>query len=360
MSLAPTEEQQELRAVVRGFMEAKSGEEAVRKQMEDETGFDASVWTQLAEQVGALGLAVPEDLGGAGYGLRELGILFEEAGRVLYTGPLLGTFMATQAVLAGGDPDVQAELVPDLASGRTGAFGWLDDTGRRACELSRDGDTITGSVSFVIDGGACDVLVVVNGAADDDSAYVIDASGPGVERTALETLDQTRRQARIDLTSAPARRLPVTGSTVLSNVLDRASVLVAAEQVGAAERTLELAVEYAKIREQFGRPIGSFQAIKHKCADMFVQVEAARSAALYGLHTADENPDDLPMAASMAKAFCSEAFTFVATENIQVFGGVGFTWEHPAHLYFKRAKSMELLLGSPSSHYERIAQMVGM
>jgi len=357
MSLAPTDEQRELRSVLRAFMEAKSSEEAVREHMAGEIGFDRAVWAQLADQVGALGLAVPEEFGGAGFGLRELGIVFEEAGRTLYTGPLLGTTMASEAILASQDDDAKETYLPRLASGTIGALGWLDESGRANAELTHSVGTLSGSLSFVVDGGSCEFLVAVDGA--DSTAYVIDANGPGVSRRTLKTLDETRRQANIELHEAPARAL-IADEPVLPVVLDRVSVLAASEQVGAAERTLELAVEYAKMREQFGRPIGSFQAIKHKCADMFVQVEAARSAALYGLHTADENPGELPLAAAMANAFCSEAFAFVATENIQVFGGVGFTWEHPAHLYYKRAKSMELLLGSPTSHYERIAQLAGM
>jgi alkylation response protein AidB-like acyl-CoA dehydrogenase len=188
--------------------------------------------------------------------------------------------------------------------------------------------------------------------------YVVDADCPEVTVTPLSTLDMTRPQARVELASAPARPL-TDDAAVIDRVMATAAIMLAAEQVGGAQRCLDMAVEYAKIRVQFGRPIGSFQAIKHKCADMLVDVESARSAAYYAASVLDDNSESPLVAAALAKAHCSSAYTRVAAENIQIHGGIGFTWEHPAHLYFKRAKTSEILFGDPAWQRERLAALVG-
>ena len=183
----------------------------------------------------------------------------------------------------------------------------------------------------------------------------------GLTRTALSTMDQTRKQAKLEFKDTPAKLIGTEGKggEVLTQVMDLAAVALAAEQVGGAQKVLEMAVQYAKDRIQFGRPIGSFQAIKHKCADMLLEVESAKSAAYYGMWCASEMNDELASVASLAKAYCSEAYFHATAENIQIHGGIGFTWEHPAHLYFKRAKSSELLFGDPTYHRELLAQRIG-
>ena len=213
----------------------------------------------------------------------------------------------------------------------------------------------------MIDGATANLILVAartNGAV---SLFAVDGDASGLTRTSLSTMDQTRKQAKLDFDNTPARLIGTEGAgwDVLSRVLDLAAVGLAAEQVGGAQECLEMAVQYAKDRVQFGRPIGSFQAIKHKCADMLLEVESAKSAAYYAAWCAAELNDELPSVASLAKAYCSEAYFHAAAENIQIHGGIGFTWEHPAHLYFKRAKSSELLFGDPTYHREQLAQRIG-
>ncbi|CAB4853161.1 unannotated protein [freshwater metagenome] len=214
---------------------------------------------------------------------------------------------------------------------------------------------------FVLDGHTADLVIVAARTGKGVSLFAVEGGAAGLTRTALSTMDQTRKQAKLEFANVAGTLIGTEGEgwTVLSRVLDLAAVGLAAEQVGGAQKVLEMAVEYAKVRVQFGRPIGSFQAIKHKCADMLLEVESAKSAAYYGMWCAAELNDELPSVASLAKAYCSEAYFHATAENIQIHGGIGFTWEHPAHLYFKRAKSSELLFGDPTYHRELLAQRIG-
>ena len=214
---------------------------------------------------------------------------------------------------------------------------------------------------YVLDGHIADLILVVARTDAGVSLFAVDGDAAGLTRTPLSTMDQTRKQARLEFENTPARLIESEGIgwDFMARVLDLVAVGLAAEQVGGAQKVLEMAVEYAKVRVQFGRPIGSFQAIKHKCADMLLEVESAKSAAYYGMWCAAEMDDELPSVASLAKAYCSEAYFHAAAENIQIHGGIGFTWEHPAHLYFKRAKSSELLFGDPTYHRELLAQRIG-
>jgi alkylation response protein AidB-like acyl-CoA dehydrogenase len=352
MNFAFTEEQEELRKTVRQFLEAKSAEEAVREQMETEAGFDAAVWSQMGEQMGLQGLIVPEEFGGSGYSYVELGIVLEEMGRSLLCAPFFSTVvLAANTLIHSGDDAAKAAHLPGIAAGETIATvaftepsGKWDEAGI-TMEASGSGSdwTLNGTKMFVLDGHTANLIIVAA------------RTGKGVSlftRTALSTMDQTRKQAKLEFSNTPATLLGAEGEgwTILNTVLDLAAVGLAAEQVGGAQKVLEMAVEYAKVRVQFGRPIGSFQAIKHKCADMLLEVESAKSAAYYGMWCAAEMNDELPSVASLAKAYCSEAYFHATAENIQIHGGIGFTWEHPAHLYFKRAKSSELLFGDPTYH----------
>jgi alkylation response protein AidB-like acyl-CoA dehydrogenase len=370
MNFAFTEEQEELRRTVRAFLENKSSEEAVRELMETEQGYDEAVWTQMAEQMGLQGLHIPEEYGGSGFSYVELGIVLEEMGRALLCAPFFSSVvLAANTLLQSGDDDAKKTYLPGIASGETIATlaytepsGKWDESGI-TMEATRSGDgyTLSGEKSFVLDGHTANLIIVAAKTDAGTSLFAVDGDADGLIRTPLSTMDQTRKQAKLELSNVPATLIGDEGAgwDVLQTVLDLAAVSLAAEQVGGAQFVLDMAVDYAKVRVQFGRPIGSFQAIKHKCADMLLEVESAKSAAYYGMWCAAEMNDELPSTASLAKAYCSEAYFHAAAENIQIHGGIGFTWEHPAHLYFKRAKSSELLFGDPTYHREQLAQRIG-
>jgi alkylation response protein AidB-like acyl-CoA dehydrogenase len=366
MNFAFTDEQDQLRDFVRSFLSDKSPEDAVREQMETERGYDPAVWQQMSDQMGLPALIVPEEFGGQGYGFVELGIVLEEMGRALLCAPFFSTTLATLALLHSGDEDAKKAHLPGIASGETTAtLAYTEENGKwdgSGIEATSDGTTVSGTKSFVIDGHTASLLVVAAKTTAGISLFAIDGSAEGVSTQALATMDQTRKQAKVILDNAPATLIGADGGgwDVLETVLDLAAVALAAEQVGGAQFVLEMATQYAKDRVQFGRPIGSFQAIKHKCADMLVEVESAKSAAYYGMWCAGEMNDELPSVASLAKAYCSDAYFHAAAENIQIHGGIGFTWEHPAHLYFKRAKSSELMFGDPAYHRELLAQRIGL
>ncbi|HEX4253232.1 MAG TPA: acyl-CoA dehydrogenase family protein [Pseudonocardia sp.] len=364
-------EHDELRATVRRFLSDRSPEAEVRRLMETEDGYDPAVWRQLAD-LGLLGLLVPERHGGAGSGCVELQIVCEEMGRALLCAPFLASaVLATSALCFAGDEAACARYLPGLADGSVigtlavteEAGSWrAEDTATRA-ESDGAGDfTLTGEKLFVLDGAAADLLLVL--AATETAGprlFAVDADAPGLLREPMATLDATRKQARITLAATPA--VPISGdgdtAAALATALDISAAALAAEQAGGARRVLEMAVEYAKVREQFGRPIGSYQAIKHKCADMLLEAESATSAAYAAGWAVDAGSPEVGVLASLAKAYCSDAYYHCAAENIQVHGGIGFTWEHPAHLYFKRATSTQVLLGSPSYHRELLATRLG-
>ncbi len=374
MNFAFTEEQEQLRQFVRSFLEEKSPESAVRDLMETDQGYDKAVWSQMADQLGLQSLVIPEEYGGQGFSFVELGVVLEEMGRALLCAPFLSGVLAGSAVLHAGDEESSKAHLPGIASGETiAALAFTEENGRwdesgitMEATATDDGFTLSGVKSFVIDGHIADLLIVAARTTAGISLFTVDGGGDdnasGLSRQSLATMDQTRKQAKITFENTPATLLGTegTGWDTLSTVLDLGAVALAAEQVGGAQIVLDMAVQYAKDRVQFGRPIGSFQAIKHKCADMLLEVESAKSAAYYGLWCAAEMNDELPSVASLAKAYCSEAYFHAAAENIQIHGGIGFTWEHPAHLYFKRAKSSELMFGDPTYHREQLAQRIGL
>ena len=371
MNFAFSEEQEELRKSVRRFLEQKSPETEVRRLMETTEGYDTAVWEQMANQLGLQGLAIPEEFGGSGYGYVELIVVLEEMGRSLLCAPYFSTVaLAANALLSSGDDAAKKEYLPGIASGEVIATVALtEDSGKwdeagitLEATKSGDGYTLTGSKNFVLDGHVANLILVAARVGGGVSLFAVQGDAAGLTRTALSTMDQTRKQAKLEFANTPAKLVGSEGDgwTILSKTLDLAAVALAAEQVGGAQRCLEMAVEYAKVRVQFGRPIGSFQAIKHKCADMLLEVESAKSAAYYAGWAAAEDSDELPVVASLAKAYCSDAYFHATAENIQIHGGIGFTWEHPAHLYFKRAKSAELYLGDPTYHRELLAQRIGL
>ena len=375
MNFAFSEEQDQLRDAVRRFLESKSPSAEVRKLMETTEGYDEAVWKQMAQELGLQSLHLPEEHGGQGFTFVELGIVLEEMGRVLLCAPYLSTVvLAANAIMNAGTPEQQAALLPGIASGETiAALAFTEPSGKWdasgiTVEATRDGDSarLDGTKMFVIDGHIANTIVIAAREAgtegeDGISFFTVDGDADGLTRTALTTMDQTRKQARLELSGVAAQPLGVAGAgwPALSKTLDQAAVCLANEMVGGAQKVLEMSVEYAKVRVQFGRPIGSFQAIKHKCADMLLEVESGKSAAYYAAWAAAEDSDEVPVVASLAKAYCSDAYFHAAAENIQIHGGIGFTWEHPAHLYFKRAKSSELLFGDPTYHRELLAQRIG-
>ena len=369
MNFAFSEEQETLREFVRNFLEEKSAEAAVREQMETDEGFDPDVWQQMSEQMGLQSLIVPEEFGGQGFGYVELIVVLEEMGRALLCAPFFSSVvLAANTLIHSGDETAKADLLPKIASGTIATLAFTEENGKwdesgitmQASESS-NGYTLDGSKMYVLDGNTAEIILVAAKTANGVSLFHVDAGADGLTRTSLATMDQTRKQSKLDFSGTPATLIGEEGKgwDTLSTVLDLAAVGLAAEQVGVAQMCLDMAVEYAKVRVQFGRPIGSFQAIKHKCADMLLEVESAKSAAYYAGWCAAEMNDELPSTASLAKAYCSEAYFHSAAENIQIHGGIGFTWEHPAHLYFKRAKSSELLFGDPTYHRELLAQRIG-
>ena len=370
MNFGFTEEQDELRKMVRRFLEEKSPESEVRRLMATPEGYDPAVWHQMANELALQGLGIPEEFGGQGYGPVELYVVFEEMGAALLCAPYFSTVaLAANALLLVGSEEDKSAYLPGIASGETIAtLALTDDAGRwdlsaTSTTARREGDrfVLIGVRSFVTDGASASLLLVPAVTERGLSLFAVRGDAPGVSRESLATMDQTRKQARIEFVGAPAALVGEEGTALagLETTVQIAEAALAAEQVGGAQRVLDSSVEYAKNRVQFGRPIGSFQAIKHKCADMLLDVESAKSAAYYAAWAAQERNDELPIAASLAKSFCSEAYFHCAAENIQIHGGIGFTWEHPAHLYFKRAKSSELFLGDPAYHRELLAQRLG-
>ncbi len=388
MDFAFSEEQEELRRSVRRFLDDRLPMSEVRRLMGTPEGYDKDVWAQMAEQLGLQGIGIPEQHGGAGCGYVDLIVVFEEMGRSLACVPYFSTVaLAANALIHSGDERAKADFLPGIASGETvatlafteedgnwdiealsgaGKDGAGDDGSSSPCLASPPGAqgdpwTLQGAKSYVIDGNTADLIIVVARAPGGVSMFAVDCDAPGLVRAPLQTMDTTRKQAELHFSSAPARLVGEEGGglRVLEKVLQLAAVALAGEQVGGAQRCLDMSVEYAKSRIQFGRSIGSFQAIKHKCADILLEVSSAKSAAYYAAWVAEEDSDELPVAASLVKSYCSDAYFHAAAENIQVHGGIGFTWEHDAHLYFKRAKSSELMLGDPSYHRELLVRRLG-
>ncbi|WP_405970230.1 acyl-CoA/acyl-ACP dehydrogenase [Streptomyces sp. NBC_00988] len=371
MDFAFSDEQDELRRTVRAFLADTSPETETRRLMETPEGFDRALWRRMGTELGLQGLAVPEEYGGAGCGPVEVGVVMEELGRALLCAPFLSsTVLATTTLLRSDDEDARKRLLPGLASGElVGTLALTEDSARwdaTGVQLNaRESEgrwLLTGHKMFVLDGATADVVLTVARTADGIGVFWVDGDAAGLTRAPLPTMDPTRRQARLDYDDVPTTRLRTHGDgwDLVSQVLDRAAVALAAEQVGVASRALDMAVEYAKVRHQFGRPIGSFQAVKHLLADVLLEVESARAAAHFALLAAANEDPDLPAVASLAKAFCSDACLQATAENIQVHGGIGFTWEHPAHLYLKRAKTSQLLFGDPAYHRELLARRIGL
>ncbi len=375
VNFAFTDEQEQFRSVVQRFLKDKSPTTEVRRLMETESGYDDEVWRQLSHDLGLPAIHIPEVYGGAGFGPVELGIVMEELGRSLLCAPYFSSsVLAANAILNAGSESQKLELLPNIASGQQLATlaviepngRW--DAGGVECTVSTHGSEfiLSGTKSFVLDGCGADLLVVVARTPDSIgetgvSLLIVSGDADGVTRRALQGMDPTRKLARIDFDDAPATRLGQSGNgyPALAKTLDQAAIALANEMVGGAQALLDAAVDYAKLRVQFGRAIGSFQAIKHKCADMLIDVELAKSTAYYAAQAAQENDPELPALACLAKACASEAYMRTAASCIQIHGGIGFTWDNDTHLWSKRAKSSEALLGLPSYHRALLMQRWG-
>lgn len=360
-----TDEQQQLLDAVRGFCAEHFDEATVRRQMESDPPFDRAVWSRLGSELGVLGLSVPEADGGVGGDLVDQAVAVEQFGATLACGPLFGTvYLSVPALVAAPGGPVRDALLADLVEGtRTAAFAVADRAGAfdaAAVAVTADGDAVSGELGPVVDAGAADVLLVAAAGPGGVGLYAVDAAAEGVTRTPLVTLDLTRPQASVTLAGAPATLLagPEEAPRVIQHALHVGAALLAVEQVGAAAHLLDLALDYAKTRLQFGRPIGSFQAVKHRLADMLVDAEHARSTAFHAVWALTDASDDPALATSIAQATCSAALSHIATDTIQILGGIGFTWEHQAHLYLKRAVTDAALLGSAETHRDRVAALV--
>jgi alkylation response protein AidB-like acyl-CoA dehydrogenase len=357
----------DLREVVRDFLAARSPSSAVRTAMD--SGYDHGLWRELAADLGLAAIAVPEEFGGAGAGMAELTVVFEEMGAALLCAPYFATVaLAIPTLLGSADAAAAREYLPSLVDGaRTATVifnGTLDAFDPAAVTLTaRSGPDyrLYGAADRVIDGYTANTVLAVANTDVGTTLFAVDtdaSDAAGLTREPLATLDRTRKVARLNFDGVSARRIGVDGGAApgLQRAYHLAVVALAAEQLGAAQRCLDMAVNYAKERIQFGRAIGSFQAVKHRCADMLVAVEGARSAVQHAAGLPDG--EDLAVAASVAKMACSEAFLQVALDNMRVHGGIGFTWEHDAHLYVRRAKTTQLIFGTPDHHAQALATLV--
>jgi alkylation response protein AidB-like acyl-CoA dehydrogenase len=342
-----TDEQRSLQESVRALLAKQSDSAAVRRAVDEPRGYDEKLWQVLCAQIGVAALAIPERFGGAGAGPRESALVSEELGRTLTPSPLLGSaVLAAQLLLALGDDEANERVLPRIAEGTAAAVAWAGTEGRwdpAESGIHRDGELLTGTAHYVLDGDHAELLLAVA----DGAVYEVDPAE--AERVHSPTMDLTRRLARVTLNGARGTRIgPADATAALTAACGHAVVALANEQVGAAARIFELTVQYTKDRQQFGRPIGSFQALKHRMADLHVRLESARSAA-YAAADGALHP-------SAAKAYCSEAFATIAAEAIQLHGGIAITWEHDAHLYFKRAHGSTELFGAPDEHVRRLGE----
>lgn len=366
MTLAYSREHEDLRSSVRKLFSEQADSEHLRRIIDAETPFDAVLWKRMAQELGLHGMALPEEYGGSGFGALEQAVVLEEMGRVVHASPYLASVvLAGNLIRLAGNEEACSTYLEGIASGDTVATAAvLDASGLWAgtsTRLTLDDGALNGTAHCVIDAHAADLVLAVAQDAGEPVLLAVRVAQDAVRITAHPTLDQTRGLATIGFEGAECAEI-ARGEAVESALAETELIVLAgvcAEMVGAAGKVLEETVAYAKIREQFGVPIGSFQAIKFKAADMLLDLEAARSASLYASNAVAQGADDRALAAEVAKAVCSDAFFAIAAESIQIFGGIGFTWEHDAHYFFKRAKAAEILLGNGDAHRERIAMRQG-
>ncbi|MFF4258889.1 acyl-CoA dehydrogenase family protein [Streptomyces sp. NPDC001663] len=362
--LLETDEQRQLRGVLRDLLGETCGPEEIRKQAGSPRGYDQALWGRLAGEIGVHGLALPEKYGGGGYSFGELAVALEEAGRVLCPVPLLSTVvLAGQALLSSGDRWACERWLPGIASGAlTATVGGFLHPADVTAERGPGGWVLRGEADFVPDGEGADLLLVAARAPDGERLFACEPDGATCDRTARRVLDPTRRQALVRFRGAPAEPVgePGQAAGVVDVVLDAGRVAVAAEHVGGSAHALDAVLDHVSQRTQFGRAIGSFQAVKHRLADLLVEVEGARSASAYASACLAAEAPELPLAASAAAVACTGAHRLATTEYVQLHGGIGFTWEHPAHLYLRRARADEALFGTGDDHRLRLAGLLGL
>ncbi|WP_295133224.1 acyl-CoA dehydrogenase family protein [uncultured Reyranella sp.] len=372
MKFSFSSEQEEFRTSLRRFLAERSPTKEVRRLMETDAGFEPAAWRKLNTELGLTAVRIPEAYGGQGFGFGELCIVLEEMGRALLCAPFFSTaVLATGAILNAGTEAEKQALLPGIASGDTVAtLAWVEDPAhwdgaatKMTATPSGSTWTLDGHKSYVLDGHTADLIVVLArtaGTAGEAglSLFTVKGDAKGLERRNLKVMDPTRKLARLDFKGVEATLLGTAGGAAapFARTMVEASVCLANEMAGVAERLREDALAYAQMRMQFGRPIASFQSMKHKHADMLVDVELAKSAAYYAAAALDEGDDDIVAVASLAKAAASEAALQTGIHAIQIHGGIGFTWDNDTHLWFKRAKSSEVLLGDAHHHREKMMQ----
>ena len=379
MASSSSEDRALIRDAAKTFLADQSASADVRRGMVMDAGYDPAVWGKVAGELGWPGLLIPEAHGGLGLGAADVAVLMEEMGAALLCAPFFATTcLATRALTLAGTEAQQAQWLPQLADGSVTAALAVAESGSGLdpteinCKARKDGASyvLSGTKRFVVDGHSAGLLIVAarrsgsTGAAG-ISLFALPADTPGIKRHAVPTLDQTRRMAEITFEHVQVPADTLMGEEggagpALARTIDLGITALAAEQAGGAQRCLDMTVAYLKDRVQFGKPLGSFQALKHRCADMMVQVESALIAAQRAADAADAGDADFPMLASLAKAYCSEAFYNCAADTIQLHGGMGFTWETDPHLYFKRARASAALFGDARAHRERIATGLGL
>jgi alkylation response protein AidB-like acyl-CoA dehydrogenase len=378
MDFGFSEEQEMLRSSARDFLAKEAPMTYVRRMMEDESGHTPELWRKMAD-LGWMGLILPEAFGGSGLDFVDMVVVLEEMGRVVLPGPFFSTVILAGVAIAEGGSQKQKEThLPKIADGSLKAtLANLEPSGRwdadgiqLQAKPAGGGFTLDGTKLFVPDANVADLFVVAGRApgtkgADGVSLFLVDAKAAGVTVTMLKTMDQTRKLGEVVFKGVQVGADAVLGTAgqgwkLVERVADRAKVGLAAEMCGGAQKVLEMSVEYAKVREQFGKPIGSFQAIQHKCANMLVEVESSKSITYYAAWAVANDVAEAPLAAAMAKAYTSDAYRHTAGEGIQIHGGIGFTWEHDMHIYFKRAKSSEVTFGDATWNREIVAQLIGL
>lgn len=357
MNFEFSEDQQFIRDQARNFLSQESTPAAVRRILDTAEPYDRDLWSKIVE-LGWTAMAIPESYDGLGLGYLELCVIAEELGRVVAPVPFSSSvYLATEAVLMWGTEEQKQRYLPKLAAGELiGTVAMSEGLGRLEINATVEQGKLSGCKIPVPDGDIADFAVVIaRDTSGSPNAYLVDLEGDGVSRTALDSIDPSRSQARIDFNAAPAESLAMTAEKTLDTLLDKAAVLVAFEQIGGCQAAMEMGMEYTRARYAFGRSIASFQAIKHKFADMFVALELAKSNAYYGAWALSSDAADMPLAAATARVSATDAYYLVSKENIQAHGGMGFTWEFDCHLYYRRAQLLSTTLGGQPQWKDALA-----
>ncbi|MDO8944289.1 MAG: acyl-CoA dehydrogenase family protein [Burkholderiaceae bacterium] len=367
MELELTPEQESIRDSIGRFLNQRANPQDRRRLIDTETGFDREVWRELASSIGLHGLIIPERLGGSGMGIPELCAAFGEIGRVLLGGPYLATIGASAPLIISCTTQAyQSEMLPRIADGSAvvtvaGAANSAQGASQPPLVATRCGPgySLSGAVPAVLEGMIAETILVVARHEQGVGLFAVAASCDGLQRESLDMIDLTRRFARMTFNRTPARLVSGDGdaATAIAVGIQTAAVVHAAEQIGAAQQCLDMAVAHSKLRLQFGKPIGAFQAVKHRCAEMTAKIESARLGFYYAAWAAEKAHDELAIASAVARVACQDALAFAAAQNIQIHGGMAFTWDYDAQLYFRRAKADQFIFGTPRQERERLTSL---